>query len=75
MIDTRTEAPEQTSTNGNGHGPEPFYIVASSPTADEQSLVLKQGDTFAVFDHFGDVTPAGWARKGSTMAARVSCLG
>jgi glycogen debranching enzyme len=57
---------EQTSTNGNGqgHGPEPFYIVAASPTADEQSLVLKRGDTFAVFDHFGDITPAGLGEEG-----------
>ena len=32
-----------------------YYIQAASPTADVQSRVLKQGDTFAVFDHYGDI--------------------
>ena len=37
----------------------PFYIVAPSPLADELSRVLKHGETFAVFDHYGDIKPAG----------------
>jgi glycogen debranching enzyme len=43
---------------------DPFYILAASPQADEQSRVLKQGDTFAVFDHYGDVKPSGLAEEG-----------
>src|SRR5438105_2363555 len=43
---------------------DPFYIVAASPPADEQSRVLKHGDTFAVFDHYGDVRSAGLQEEG-----------
>ncbi len=41
-----------------------FYIVAPSPQADEQTRVLKEGDTFGVFDHFGDVKRAGLGEEG-----------
>ncbi|HZT36526.1 MAG TPA: amylo-alpha-1,6-glucosidase [Bryobacteraceae bacterium] len=34
---------------------EHYYIVATSAPITERALVLKQGDTFAVFDHFGDI--------------------
>jgi glycogen debranching enzyme len=43
---------------------EPFYIVAEAPLADQHTRVLKQGDTFAVFDLYGDVTPAGLGEEG-----------
>jgi glycogen debranching enzyme len=43
---------------------DPFYILATSPPADEQSRVLKHGETFAVFDHFGDVRSAGMHEEG-----------
>jgi glycogen debranching enzyme len=42
----------------------PYYIQAPEPRADQQSRVLKQGDTFAVFDHDGDVTPSGLGDQG-----------
>ncbi len=32
-----------------------YYILASSPLADTQTRVLKQGETFAIFDLYGDV--------------------
>jgi glycogen debranching enzyme len=41
-----------------------YYIVASAARADERSRVLKQGDTFAVFDRFGDVVPIGLGEEG-----------
>src|SRR5262245_28874592 len=44
---------------------DPFYILATSPPADEQSRVLKHGETFAVFDHYGDVRSAGLQEEGS----------
>src|SRR6266545_1690062 len=44
--------------------PSPFYIQAPSPLADEQTRVLKHGDTFAVFDHYGDVKPSGLGEEG-----------
>src|SRR5438309_8262102 len=50
---------------GNGEpAPSPFYIQAPSPMADENNRVLKHGDTFAVFDHYGDIKPAGLAEEG-----------
>ena len=42
----------------------PYYIVAPSAAADEHGLVLKHGETFAVFDHFGDVKPTGLGEEG-----------
>src|SRR5262249_46389696 len=44
--------------------PSPFYVQALSPSADEQTRVLKHGDTFAVFDHHGDVKPSGLGEEG-----------
>lgn len=32
-----------------------YYILAGSTSRDDRESVLKQGDTFAVFDRFGDV--------------------
>jgi glycogen debranching enzyme len=43
---------------------EQFYILASSPRADESARVLKCGETFAVFDHFGDIQPIGLGEEG-----------
>lgn len=40
-----------------------FYILATHPTAD-QTKVLKHGDTFAVFDHHGDIQPVGLGEQG-----------
>jgi glycogen debranching enzyme len=44
--------------------PSPFYIQAPSGLADEQTRVLKHGNTFAVFDHFGDFKPSGLGEEG-----------
>ncbi|MGH8638122.1 MAG: glycogen debranching N-terminal domain-containing protein, partial [Burkholderiales bacterium] len=41
-----------------------YYILATSSRADERTRVLKQGDTFAIFDHFGDVVPFGLGEQG-----------
>ena len=41
-----------------------FYILATSALVDAQDLVLKSGDTFAVFDRFGDMTPTGVREQG-----------
>jgi glycogen debranching enzyme len=32
-----------------------YYILATSPLADTQTRVLKQGETFAIFDLYGDI--------------------
>src|SRR5581483_4786642 len=41
-----------------------FYILATSSLADERTRVLKQGDTFAVFDRHGDIRQVGLAVQG-----------
>src|SRR5688572_22306560 len=33
-----------------------FYIAAKSSLAEPRPRTLKHGDTFALFDHFGDLT-------------------
>ena len=43
---------------------EQYYILATSPRADEQARVLKHADTFAVFDRSGDIQPAGMGEEG-----------
>src|SRR5438874_12297763 len=45
-------------------GKDPYYIQAASPLADERSRVLKHGDTFAVFDHYGDIKRSGLGEEG-----------
>ena len=41
-----------------------YYILATSSTADENDRVLKHGDSFAVFDRHGDITPIGMGEEG-----------
>jgi glycogen debranching enzyme len=41
-----------------------YYILATSITADENDRVLKQGESFAVFDRFGDIKPIGLGDEG-----------
>ncbi|MGH9161985.1 MAG: glycogen debranching N-terminal domain-containing protein, partial [Vicinamibacteraceae bacterium] len=41
-----------------------YYILASSSLADEVDRVLKHGETFAVFDRYGDIKPVGVGEHG-----------
>jgi glycogen debranching enzyme len=41
-----------------------YYILASSSRIDDRTRVLKHGDTFAVFDRFGDIAPVGFGELG-----------
>lgn len=41
-----------------------WYVLATSSLADDRIRVLKHGDTFAVFDRFGDIQPIGPAGQG-----------
>jgi glycogen debranching enzyme len=41
-----------------------FYILATSSRADDRTRVLKHGDTFAVFDQYGDILPFGLGEQG-----------
>ncbi len=57
------EAPARAAKDGSG-GKSPYYILATSRLADEHGLVLKHGETFGVFDHYGDVKPTGLGEEG-----------
>ncbi len=41
-----------------------FYIPATSTTTDDRARVLKHGETFAVFDRYGDIQPVGNGSQG-----------
>ncbi len=41
-----------------------FYILSTSPRVDDRVHVLKHGDTFAIFDRFGDIERFGHGRLG-----------
>ena len=41
-----------------------YYVRASSALADDRTRVLKYGDTFAVFNRFGDIEPFGPSKFG-----------
>jgi glycogen debranching enzyme len=41
-----------------------FYVLATSDRLDDRTRVLKQGDTFAVFDRHGDIRDLGRGEQG-----------
>ena len=41
-----------------------YYILSTSPRIDDRTRVLKHGDTFAVFDRFGDIEAFGTGELG-----------
>ena len=41
-----------------------YYILATSSTADQEDQVLKHGESFAIFDQWGDVQPVGRGEEG-----------
>lgn len=43
---------------------EEWYILAAASPADERRRVLKENETFGVFDRFGDVQPIGLGEEG-----------
>jgi glycogen debranching enzyme len=56
---------EQTDSRmGDRAHEDPYYIAAAAPPAGERDRVLKHGDTFAVFDHHGDIRPVGMKEQG-----------
>jgi hypothetical protein len=52
------------------HEPAQYQILATCPRADEQTRVLKYGETFAIFNHFGDILPGGLGEEGIYHAPR-----
>src|SRR5215471_13055340 len=62
MSESPTTGP--TEPAGESIPDDPYYIVVPAPLAGERDRVLKQGDTFAVFDHHGDIRPVGMKEQG-----------
>ena len=44
--------------------PQKFYILATSPGLAKEALILKHGDTFALFDPYGDIRQEGLGEQG-----------
>ena len=51
-------------TSKPGPASTPFYIAASSSILERRPRTLKHGDTFGVFDHYGDIASAGGSPQG-----------
>jgi glycogen debranching enzyme len=70
MTDRKTNFTEDDRTVAGRSTPEtppagsPYHILALTSPADERTRVLKHGDTFAVFDHYGDIKPGGLGEEG-----------
>ena len=43
---------------------DPHHVLAASAATDDRTRVLKHGDTFAVFDHLGQIKPGGLGEEG-----------
>src|SRR5579872_585729 len=54
----------------------PYRILAAASLADERTRVLKHGEMFAVFDHYGDIKPGGLGEEGLYYQSTryLSCL-
>lgn len=63
-MEDRDRTPLRFQSSGPPRDKDPFYIRASSAQVDERTRVLKHGDTFAVFDHYGDIKPIGMGEEG-----------
>ena len=58
MTSRKANATEETGKAG------PDHILANADSIDDRRRVLKHGDTFAVFDHYGDIKPGGLGEEG-----------
>jgi glycogen debranching enzyme len=61
---TSKRRPRRTSVKSPGEEKGSYYILATERLADEATRVLMHGDTFAVFDHYGDIKPSGLGEQG-----------
>ena len=60
LIQTREKS--QTQLNPSDLGP--YHLLATSSLTEAQTRVLKHGETFAVFDRYGDAMPGGLGEQG-----------
>jgi glycogen debranching enzyme len=57
-------------------GGDPHHVLAASAAIDDRTRVLKHDDTFAVFDHVGQIKPTGLGEEGlyHEGTRHLSCL-
>ncbi|HXJ22995.1 MAG TPA: amylo-alpha-1,6-glucosidase [Polyangia bacterium] len=63
-VDAVTTSPDRSDDDELLQHQDTFYIQATSSRTDDRTRVLKNGDTFGVFDRFGDVQPVGLGEQG-----------
>jgi len=51
-----------------------FYQAGSATPRGGSTSVLKHGDTFGIYDQYGDVEQTGVGEQGSTTRAPATCL-
>src|SRR4051794_40938310 len=61
---TPTSTVAQSEPPNGSSADDSYYIFATSPPGDEHSRVLKDGETFGIFDQFGDVKCVGMHEEG-----------
>jgi glycogen debranching enzyme len=61
---TQGEPPDGAPATLETHAGGAYHILAAASPADERTRVVKHGDTFAVFDHYGDIKPGGLGEEG-----------
>jgi len=52
-----------------------FYVLATSPFADDRTRVLKYGDAFVVLNRFGDIGSVGLGEQGLYHEELAICRG
>jgi glycogen debranching enzyme len=62
-MEERASAKPAFVARGEGSAPE-FYIPATSSPQEERPRILKQGETFGVFNHGGDIVPGPGSSEG-----------
>jgi glycogen debranching enzyme len=63
-VDETTTTPEVRTPEKVQADGSVFRILAAASLADERTRVLKHGNMFAVFDHYGDITHEGMGEEG-----------
>jgi glycogen debranching enzyme len=57
-------ARKKSQTPLNPSDPGPYHLLATSSLTEAQTRILKHGETFAVFDRYGDLVPGGLGEQG-----------
>src|SRR5262245_20215460 len=59
-----SDSPKKAETEDVIQYNDSYYILATSALADDRTKVLKQGESFAVLNRYGDIQPIGLGEQG-----------